>query len=283
MSHLRRSGALATTLVLLALGAGASAAQAAAPQYYPSGPQTQVARSAVSPASGWTQCFAGSYTESPSLPGILEACDGEFLMLAGAPDEDAPFIVLAAAPRADVLHRTAGPEDMTDTHRANGSEWYYTPAWSWGFARAGDDVNLFSCDTNGFGSPDGDFRLCWHSFTEETLNYGFRAGNQFYNDDSTARRYIFESGPVTTKRCAAELAAYRSALEVRAAARDEYVSKRAVSRAAATAYYGNRPRGSRAALDAAREDTAKARAAFVEAKGATKDAQLARLACLAPR
>ena len=107
-------------------------ARAAPPPYYPSGPQKDVPRSAL---TGWDECHRSNYNDSNiPLAGIFAACDGDFLLLAGGPVGAATFQVLAAAPRADVIFDT-GHGNVP--HDANGSGWYFSSDWSWGFAPQG--------------------------------------------------------------------------------------------------------------------------------------------------
>src|SRR5687768_17186999 len=101
MSRLSRLLPALAVLAALALPAAASAA----PAYYPSGPQQDVARATVL-AGGWEVCYSGTLGDSASIAGILAACDEDYLMLAGGVAGSADYQLLAAAPRADVLFAT---------------------------------------------------------------------------------------------------------------------------------------------------------------------------------
>ncbi|MCY7413452.1 MAG: hypothetical protein LH471_10530 [Salinibacterium sp.] len=111
-------------------------------------------------------------------------------MLAGGPLDDPVLTVLAAAPRADVLTDTGN--DQTTTHNANGSEWYFNPNHSWGFALGGDTVTKASCDTS---VTNADSRLCFHTGLDlaDHLSYGYRAGaTDDLNDATDWTRYIYQ-------------------------------------------------------------------------------------------
>ena len=173
----RRTAALIATTALLALSGQAAAAP---PAYYPSGPQTFVAKSAL---EGWTQCWSSTYmSEGVAIAQVLADCPGKYLMLAGGAAGSDAWYVLAAAPRADVTYDTQNSElDRTTTHTANGSDWYFSGNWAWGFMAAGDPRDLWSCDTELWTNAAQ--RLCWHTgaggaFTPDTINPGYRAGEQ---------------------------------------------------------------------------------------------------------
>ena len=189
----RISAAAATVGLLLSF---ASSAFAAPPAYYPSGPQTAVPKSSL---AGWTACWSSTYgSQNVDIATVLAGCEGDYLMLAGGVTGASTWDVLAAAPRADVLHDTNnGWADQTTTHTANGSDWYFNSDWTWGFLKAGDPVQLFECDTNFDVNPE--LRLCWHTgvggaFPDNTINEGYRAGNAI-TYDAGYERAIYVSDP----------------------------------------------------------------------------------------
>jgi hypothetical protein len=136
-------------------------------RYYPSGPQLDVPLDQVL-AAGWEICYDGSYSDSRielyGPDGLLEdLCTGEHLMLGGALgvtsfSDGLVLDVLATAPREDVL------ADMGDsrngTHISNGTGWYFSDSWSWGFVAEGDEPNRISCDVGRVLAPT---TLCWHT------------------------------------------------------------------------------------------------------------------------
>jgi hypothetical protein len=140
--------------LLLAFGAAASA-QAAL--YMPTGPQTNVGLSTVI-AGGWTQCYAATFNVSVGSQGqnVLNQCNGDYLMMAGRRTGSSTFLVLAAADRADTIFETGKTSNIT--HLANGSNWWYSSDWSWGFTAANDGVNNSQCDVS--NSPTS---MCLHT------------------------------------------------------------------------------------------------------------------------
>jgi hypothetical protein len=157
----------------------------AAPPYYPYGPRTDVPKDDL---VGWAECFSGSYAGTEALGGVLAACDGPFLMMAAGPTGSPVLTVLAAAPRADVIFNTA---QSNTPHDANGTGWYFSADWSWGFAKAGDAIFRNACDVN---STNAELRLCWHTQVGNFI-LGFRAGaNQAAGAGWT--RYLYQ--PATT-------------------------------------------------------------------------------------
>jgi hypothetical protein len=140
------------------------------PLYFPSGPQVDVPEGDL---AGWRQCYQDLYKNSgTTVASILAQCDRSKLLLACRRVGDPNFVLLAAAPRDDVLFDT-GYDDVATTHTANGSEWYFNDSYSWGFAAQGDEVGKISCDTYDFGANDK--RLCWHA-EEAAISGGYRCG-----------------------------------------------------------------------------------------------------------
>jgi hypothetical protein len=128
----------------------------AAPIYLPSGPQTNVAAGAVT-GGGWTQCYAATMDVYIGNAGenVLNACAGDYLMMAGRVTGSDTFLVLAAALRADTIVDTG---NTSVTHLANGSNWWYSDNWSWGFTADGDGVDNYECDTS-----DSPTSMCLHT------------------------------------------------------------------------------------------------------------------------
>jgi hypothetical protein len=86
-------------------------------------------------------------------------------MMAGRATGSDIFLLLAEGNRADV---TFDVGDGADSHHpVNGSEWYFSPDWSWGFAPLGAYTNRVECDIVGSSldptGPYGDQRMCLHT------------------------------------------------------------------------------------------------------------------------
>ena len=184
--------AIRTALLLCALGPAAVAA-ADPPAYFPSGPQTNVPKSAL---TGWQECWSGPFTGTTPLAGVLAQCSGNYLLLAAGNNGSNSLLLLAAAPRADVIFDTA---HSNTPHDANGSGWYFANDWSWGFAPQGDAIHRVQCDDN-----PGALRMCWHTnalpapddvlYPVGGLNPGYRIGDYVdgLNADTTHTRYIYQ-------------------------------------------------------------------------------------------
>ena len=110
-------------------------------------------------------------------------------MLACRPTGSSTIQLLAQAPRADVLTDTG--TDLTTTHTANGTAWYWNNSLSWGFAAQGDSVAKYECDVAGSG--DNVARLCWHSVNNAG---GYRCGADMgLNSSTTFERIIYAPPP----------------------------------------------------------------------------------------
>ncbi len=154
-------------------------------KYNALGPQTNVDQGLL---IGWQQCYLDSYANSgTSVQSILQACTKANLMLACRQKGTTTFAVLAHAPRTEVIKDTMQSNTPTV---ANGSGWYFSDAYSWGFARQGDAIQRSSCD---IGQTNGDKRICWHT-GGGNINGGWRCGAATgLNNDPLWERVIFHA------------------------------------------------------------------------------------------
>ncbi|MCA9527186.1 MAG: hypothetical protein KC549_12915, partial [Myxococcales bacterium] len=108
---------------------------------------------------GWERCYRDVYAETSNrMDDILAGCEGDQLLMAcravGAPT----YLVAAEGDYAEVTRDVGNASDAVNPH--NGVNFYFSPAWSWGFAPAGLAVNRIGCDINNVQAAD---RLCWHT------------------------------------------------------------------------------------------------------------------------
>lgn len=186
-----RAGRLRANLCLAAsLLAGVSSAWAQA--YLPVGPQTNVPVATVT-QGGWTECHRSAYGDTVSdWPTVQTNCAGARLMLACRATGSGTLQLLAQAARADVLTATGiYPADLTTTHVANGTAWYWSGPGqlfqAWGFAKAGDTVDKSHCDIENAGNGDNT-RLCWQVV-------GYRCGTDIRLNASTAFERVLYAMP----------------------------------------------------------------------------------------
>jgi hypothetical protein len=165
--------------------------------YYPSGPETFVDQSNL---EGWALCYEAPHSGTQELSAVLNFFCGEAdpLLLAAGPTGSSTLTVLAAAPRADVLFDTG---TSNTPHNANGSGWYYSPNYSWGFAKQGDPIVRDPCDTvaTDLPGPNPAQRLCWPT-SGGSLAAGGRAGATFGISDGSYTRYVYR--PIAFARAA---------------------------------------------------------------------------------
>jgi PEP-CTERM motif len=158
----------------------ATSAQAA-PVYYPSGPQAGVSLATVL-SGGWSQCYVGTMSVYIGNAGeaVLNQCTGDYLMMAGRQTGSDTFMALAAALRSDTIVDTG---NSSNTHLANGSNWWFSDFWSWGFTQAGDSVVNNQCDVS--NSP---LSMCLHTVNGAG---GYRINNTAGLNGSTAYQKVF--------------------------------------------------------------------------------------------
>ena len=143
---------------------------ACGPYFSDVGPQVNVP---VANLVGWTQCFAETYGNVTPIATITTACSKAKLMMACRVAGSTTLQLLSWAPRADVLFDT-GTSNIP--HVANGSGWYFSGAYSCGFAKAGDPINRSTCDLDNGGAVDNNLRMCIHTAANQT-NVGYRCGS----------------------------------------------------------------------------------------------------------
>jgi hypothetical protein len=143
----------------IASGLIAISTPAAAADYLPVGPQSNVPISTVT-GGGWTLCYQSTFATpfGTSASTTLAGCGGDLLLLAGRATGSDTLLELAYASKADALFDT-GAADNDIFHNANGSDWFYADNWSWGFKTPGTDFTKNQCDTT---PPNGN--VCLHTF-----------------------------------------------------------------------------------------------------------------------
>ena len=116
---------------------------------------------------GFEACWQGSYVDGRLLFDVLQACTQGTLMLVCRPQGATNWQLGAMAARADVV--TDVGAGAAAVHNANGADWYYSTAASWGFAPAGAGVNRAPWD-NAANLPDR--RLSWVTTNNNLVGNG---------------------------------------------------------------------------------------------------------------
>jgi hypothetical protein len=106
-------------------------------------------------------------------------------MLAGGSVGSPDWTLLAAGPRSAVLADSGDNRNLT--HNANGTEWYFSTNWSWGFANGGEAVNRDSCDLA--PTTNVHLRLCWHTYSGN-LSSGYRIGTNINTNSGLFERAV---------------------------------------------------------------------------------------------
>jgi hypothetical protein len=169
------------------------------PSYYPSGQAEEVAISTVT-EGGWELCYSNLYANSSLFSVITNACDEEYIMVAGGPTGGTTLDLLAAAPRTEVFTETPGQSmcstNTTTAHLSNGSYWYFND-WSFGFS-PNQTIQQCSADTyDAWSGQTGAQRMSWHtsgSQQNRSIMGGWRLGEKTGLNGSTEyTRYVFQS------------------------------------------------------------------------------------------
>ena len=157
--------------------------------YGPNGPQTNVAVSTVT-NGGWSECFKQEYgarLTSSEVTDIMNThCTADNIMLACRTTDSTTIQLLAWATRDCVFYDSGS--SRSSTKNCEGTEWYFSKTYSWGFAPASRTVRRYSCDTE---SSDSSKRLCWH--TAASVG-GWRCGsNKWLNYNNGYEKLIYQN------------------------------------------------------------------------------------------
>jgi len=173
------------------------------PSYYPSGQAEEVNISTVL-QGGWELCYSNLYANTGPFSAITNACDKEYIMVAGGPTNGTTLDLLAVSPRTEVFTETPGQSicsaNTTTAHLSNGSYWYLN-GWSFGFS-PNQTIQQCSADTyDGWGGTTGAQRMSWHTNGDgenRNIQGGWRLGEKVGLNGSTEyTRYVFQSSGVS--------------------------------------------------------------------------------------
>ncbi len=163
--------------ILISAALLALAAPAVAASYMPTGPQLNVNIATVT-GGGWTLCYsalmATPFGEQASV--TLANCSGSRVMLAGRETGSDTLLVLSQTVWADAFADT-GADDNNVFTNSNGSDWFYSDNWSWGFKLPGHSFTKFQCDY--FAQTPS---MCVHTLASAG---GFSINDITYLNDST--------------------------------------------------------------------------------------------------
>lgn len=166
----------------------ADPAHAAAPSYYPSGPQQNVSIGTLE-AGGWSLCWSGGYGETDSLDNIYAACTGESILYAAGATNSDTYMLVAAGPRSTIFSETGHNE----TIEANGTYWYLNPTQSMGFS----PVSTISQSSADVSDTSNVLKMSWHTgyCGANMICGGWRVGSVIgLNGDNGYTRAIWHSG-----------------------------------------------------------------------------------------
>jgi hypothetical protein len=146
------------SLGLAAAMAVALPTAAHAATYMPTGPQQNVSLSTVT-SGGWTLCFSDTMDNpfGSSASTTLAACTGDRIMLAGRETGSDTLLVLAQTLTASALADTGAADNGIYT-QSDGSDWFYSDGYSWGFKTIGYNYQKGECGASNDTYPS----MCLH-------------------------------------------------------------------------------------------------------------------------
>lgn len=121
----------------------------------------------------WKSCFSGTYEAGPKIQDILDACNGDHILMGCRPVDGTALTIAAHAPRADVFFEPQVNYDKGERHVANGVAWYWAPYYGLiGFEpHLGNDW-WYPCS-----KPDQVEQMCWLSDSVQ-MAIGYRCGGE---------------------------------------------------------------------------------------------------------
>jgi hypothetical protein len=193
MKNLPRKGVrtLSTVAVLAAILSLFNSNPAYA-SYYPSGIQQNISEQTLID-NGWTLFYEETYSTANSSTGSEFRPSGSLVIVTGKTVGSNILTTVAAAPTNDVFTQT-----VLDTPQLiNGTYWYYTPGWSFGYSptnvilqESADTTGCDDMEENANACASDPSRLSWHL----SGSGGYRLGNAgWINND-------FEGGNLYLKQ-----------------------------------------------------------------------------------
>ena len=165
---------------------------------------------------GFEPCWVEVYEEGQTTitganpltgePGILTRCDEQILLLGCRRIGEEAVSVAAMGDREAILIPSEFA-DRTPENVHNGVNWYFNNDYSWGFAPAGAEVDVFSCDRV-VDDRSGE-RVCWYTSADK-VRPGYRCGADIVNASGIWERFIYQrtgtvtEGAVGDEVCSAE-------------------------------------------------------------------------------
>lgn len=121
----------------------------------------------------WKPCFTSTYEAGPKAQDILDACDGDHILMGCRPVDGTALTIAAHAPRADVFFEPQVNYDKGERHVANGVAWYWAPYYGLiGFEpHLGNDW-WYPCS-----KPDQVEQMCWLADSVQ-MAIGYRCGGE---------------------------------------------------------------------------------------------------------
>lgn len=160
--------------------------------------------------AGWTVVYQGGYGSYFNYSNVLAsiAAGSTVALASSSSGSAADFDLFAATSLSNLLTTTA----INTTFFADGAYWYRN-SYSLGFA-PNQFISQNSADTVGVGwgnydyLQDGDFRLSWHTGSNNGVSGGWRSGlNTWLNGDNTWQRYVLvQAAPTQSVDAPASLA-----------------------------------------------------------------------------
>ncbi|MFN3199400.1 MAG: MopE-related protein [Bradymonadia bacterium] len=155
-------------------------------------------------AGGFELCWLEVYEEGQTTinnadpvtgnPPILGRCDEDVLLMGCRRIGSEALSVAAMGDRAEILEPTEFAERRPENEH-NGVNWYFNIDYAWGFAPAGVEIDVFTCDR--VENVASNQRVCWYT-SDDKVRPGFRCGEEIVNASGIWERFIFHRSGTAT-------------------------------------------------------------------------------------
>ena len=164
---------------------------------------------------GFEQCWSENYIEGRTpitndrvdpltdevQPSIRNRCT-ENVLVVGCREAGTNALRVAAMGEQDGIFTETEFADRTPENIHNGVNWYFNPDYAWGFAPAGADLDVFTCDR--VVDDQSNQRVCWYT-SDDRVRPGYRCGDVIVRQGQAWERLIYQRVGTLTRGAIGEV------------------------------------------------------------------------------